>query len=256
MATENPYLTFAEEPPSWKDCSNGVSWEDHKKAVENNNGLWWKKHTEDGSYAHRTQTPLNVQGDDFPLGSGNRYGPFIYCPLPVSGYTQWGFQRKEGLDQFLADVEAGKLPTGGKAAPPPRSTAKAAPKPAVAAPAADLDLSADDPFAALDLAVEEPAPTPEEDPFAALDLTTDEPELTFAAQMEGDDEPALVGPGGHDPADDEDAAAFLAEAEAAGAAEEPEVDEWGEVIVKPGKTDSTAQPETAAEDDDPFAMLG
>lgn len=137
--------------------------------VEKNNQKWWERHTESGDFPSQTETPITTDGGDFPSTAGNRYGPYIYCPMPVSGVTKWGFRRKEGLALFLEDVKAGQLPKGG------RTVGKS---PALAAPSAAVE---GDPFAALDLG----DPPKEEDPFAALDLGQDP---MIPAQMEGDDD--------------------------------------------------------------------
>lgn len=211
--TKNPYLLYGDEPPQWFTCGNIEPWEDYKKRVQSQNETWWRVHTTDGNYPHQTETPINVEGSDFPLGQGNRYGPFIYCPFPTEGIVRWGFRRADGFAAFKQDVANDSLPKQPRASVP-----SARSKPAAKAPEpvpTDVAAAEPDPFA--DLVMGAPAAAVEPDPFA--DLAMGDPkadpapaEPTFAAQMEGDDE--------------------------------PEVDEWGEVIQK-----STADPE------DPFAGL-
>ena len=216
--------------------------EDHAR-IERDNTVWFTKHTETGEYAHRTETPVAIDGGDFPLGVGNKYGPFIYVPLPVSGITRWGFQREEGLALFLADVKAGTLPKGGK----PKDAPPMKPKPVVAA-------KEPDPFDALDMGppyIEGPQPGPEHmeepDPFAALDTAAaDEPDPFAALAPEPAPAPAtepVTAPDGSEdttvPPHDLDLSAD----------EEPEADEWGVVIEKPGK------PASAVAEPDPFEGL-
>lgn len=231
--TKNPYLLYGEEPKDWKSYGNVKSWDQHKKDTQAQNESWWKVHTADGNYPHQMETPLGVEGSDFPLGQGNRYGPFIYCPFPLEGIVRWGFRRADGFAAFRLDVENDTLPKGGAA----KSSAMVTRKPKVAAkapepvatgaapdltdaahaepPAADLDLSGDldlsvddgDPFADLDMGSEPTASAVEDDPFADLDMGTPEAESAPAeppqaavTQIEGDDD---------------------------------ETDEWGEPINKP-----------------------
>lgn len=242
--TDNPYILFLEEPPSWHNNGNTKPWEDHKKEVQTNNALWLAKRTEGGNYRHQHDTPLNIEGSGFPLGLGNRYGPFVYAPLPLDGVVRWGFQREEGLKQFLADLEADTLPKGGATAITPRLT-RPTPAPAKAEPEvdpfADLDMGGEapallaaaaeaDPFADLDMAAD-PAPSaePEEDPWGDLDMGGPVTEAVVPEPVS----PAPLAPPPPPPvADSVD--------------EEPETDEWGAVIVK---TPPAADPA------DPFADL-
>jgi hypothetical protein len=219
--TKNPYLLYGAEPPNWHSFGNTEPWEDYKKRIQQQNELWWKAHTGDGNYPHTMETPLGVEGSDFPLGRDNRYGPFIYCPFPVEGIVRWAFRRADGYAMFRQDVENDTLPKGGSGTPKatvPSARSRAAAKPVEPAPeptpAADIDLSGDleltaaepDPFADLDMGSEPTASAvesaPESDPFADLDMGAAEPESAAA-------EPAPAAEG------------------------EPEVDEWGEVIQKP-----------------------
>ncbi len=203
--TKNPYLLFGAEPPNWNGNGGTLSWEQHKKDVQQNNTLWWKVHTADGNYPHQMETPLGVEGNDFPLGQGNRYGPFIYCPFPLEGVVRWGFRRADGFAAFRLDVENDTLPSGGApkasipSARPRAAAAKVAPIQSVPTGAAPdiADAAHAEPADDFDLMGSAPV---EDDPFAALDI----------------DAPA-------------------AEAAPAPVEAEPEVDEWGEVIVKPGK---------------------
>lgn len=221
--TKNPYLLYGEQPPNWFTHGNTEPWEDYKTRVQAQNESWWKAHTADGNYPHMTETPLGVEGSDFPLGQGNRYGPFIYCPFPTEGIVRWAFRRADGFAAFRTDLANDSLPKGGSAKPvlghepiKRKVTAKDValdgpePKPIQSPPAADIDLSADldltaaepDPFADLDLGSEPTASAVEPDPFADLDMGEPEAESAPAEPAQADDG-------------------------------EPEVDEWGEVIVKP-----------------------
>ncbi|USN16513.1 hypothetical protein POLUDNITSA_00980 [Brevundimonas phage vB_BpoS-Poludnitsa] len=221
--TKNPYLLYKDEPPNWHSHGNLEPWEDYKKRIQAQNEMWWKVHTADGNYPHQTTTDLGIEGSDFPLGQGNRYGPFIYCPFPVEGIVRWAFRREDGFAAFRVDLANDSLPKGGSAkavlshAPIKRKvTAKDValdgpePKPIQSPPAADIDLSADldltaaepDPFADLDMGSEPTASAVEPDPFADLDMGEPEAESAPAEPAQADDG-------------------------------EPEVDEWGEVIVKP-----------------------
>ena len=210
--TKNPYLLYGEQPPDWFTHGNTEPWEDYKKRVQAQNESWWKVHTADGNYPHTTETPLGVEGSDFPLGQGNRYGPFIHCPFPTEGIVRWAFRRADGFAAFRTDLANDSLPKGGSAKtvlsrePIKRKVTAKAPEP----PAADIDLSGDldltaaapDPFADLDMGSEPTASAVEPDPFADLDMGEPEAESAPAEPAQADDG-------------------------------EPEVDEWGEVIVKP-----------------------
>lgn len=246
--SDNPYVLFLDEPPGWHNHGNTKPWEDHKKEVQTNNGVWWSKRTEGNNYAHQTETPLTIEGSGFPLGLGNRYGPFIYAPFPLDGKVKWGFQRKDGLDQFLTDVAEDNLPKGG--AVPIRPTLT---KPVVSAKEADpfaslTDDAAEpevDPFADLDMGTtSEPVSqdpktqtqvaaiiqtrdmeAAEEDPFAALDMDAPVTEAVVPEPVSAAPTPPPSPPPVADSVD-----------------EEPETDEWGAVIEK------TAAP-------DPFADL-
>ena len=208
------YMDYRQEPEGWDKNKTGLTWDAFKARVEDTNLKWWEKHTADGSYANRTETEIDISGEDFPLGRGNRYGPFIYAPLPVTGKTRWGFQRAEGMKLFLADVAAGALPKkDDRPAPPPRP----APAPPTAREELSLEddgLSLEDPSAGLELEVEDDGLSLDAEPEAELSLEL-EAEPTIPAQMEGDDdglslevEPELT-------LDDED-----------------DVDEWGMPIKK------------------------
>ena len=252
--TKNPYLLYGEQPPDWFTHGNTEPWEDYKKRVQAQNESWWKVHTADGNYPHTTETPLGVEGSDFPLGQGNRYGPFIHCPFPTEGIVRWAFRRADGFAAFRTDLANDSLPKGGSAktvlsrepikrkvtakdvaldGPVPKPVATGAakkPEPIQSPPpAADIDVSGDldltaaapDPFADLDMGSEPTASAVEPDPFADLDLGSEptasavEPD-PFADLDMGEPE-AESAPAEPVQADDG----------------EPEVDEWGEVIVKP-----------------------
>ena len=227
--TKNPYLLYGEQPPDWFTHGNTEPWEDYKKRVQAQNESWWKVHTADGNYPHTTETPLGVEGSDFPLGQGNRYGPFIHCPFPTEGIVRWAFRRADGFAAFRTDLANDSLPKGGSAKtvlsrePIKRKVTAKAPEPVATGaapdltdaahaepPAADIDLSGDldltaaapDPFADLDMGSEPTASAVEPDPFADLDMGEPEAESAPAEPAQADDG-------------------------------EPEVDEWGEVIVKP-----------------------
>ncbi|QHJ75269.1 hypothetical protein DELTA_76 [Brevundimonas phage vB_BsubS-Delta] len=215
--TKNPYLLYKDEPPNWHSFGNLEPWEDYKKRIQAQNEMWWKVHTADGNYPHTTETPLGVEGSDFPLGQGNRYGPFIHCPFPTEGIVRWAFRRADGFAAFRTDLANDSLPKGGSAkavlSHEPIKAKPAAKKPEPIQsppPAADIDVSGDldltaaepDPFADLDLGSEPTASAVEPDPFADLDMGEPEAESAPAEPAQADDG-------------------------------EPEVDEWGEVIVKP-----------------------
>lgn len=215
--TKNPYLLYKDEPPNWHSHGNLEPWEDYKKRIQAQNEMWWKVHTADGNYPHQTTTDLGVEGSDFPLGQGNRYGPFIYCPFPVEGIVRWAFRREDGFAAFRVDLANDSLPKGGSAKtvlshePIKAKPAAKKPEPIQSPPsAADIDVSGDldltaaepDPFAALDMGSEPTASAVEPDPFADLDMDEPEAESAPAEPVQADDG-------------------------------EPEVDEWGEVIQKP-----------------------
>lgn len=234
--TDNPYILFLDEPPGWHSNGNTKPWEDHKKEVQTNNAVWLSKRTEGGNYKHQHDTPLNIEGSSFPLGLGNRYGPFVYAPLPLDGVVRWGFQREEGLKQFLADLEADTLPKGGATAiiaPLKRPTPAPAKDKPEADPFADLDMgdaAEADPFADLDMAADPaPAAAPEEDPWGALDMDAPVTEAVVPEPVSPAPAEPLPPPPVADSVD-----------------EEPETDEWGAVIVK---TPAAASPA------DPFADL-
>lgn len=122
--------------------------------VEKTNQMWWDKHSPD--YPHHCTTPLDVTGKDFPMGPAHHnYGRFIYCPMPQSDHTRWGFEEKAALDRFLADVAAGTLPVA-SAVGYVAGAYKAPPRPTQPAPD-PFDLIGDDTPAA---AAVEPAPAP------------------------------------------------------------------------------------------------
>jgi len=216
--TTNPYLLFGEEPKDWRNHGNVKPWEQHKKDTQAQNEKWWEVHTKDGNYPHQLETPLGIEGSDFPLGQGNRYGPFIYCPFPLEGKVRWAFRRADGFAAFRVDLANDSLPKGGAGKPVSMTSApvrKAPAKTAAASvetptPAADIDLSGDldltaaapDPFADLDMGSEPTASAVEADPFADLDMGEPEADSAPAPAPEADDG-------------------------------EPETDEWGVVIEKP-----------------------
>lgn len=217
--TKNPYLLYGAEPPNWHTHGNTEPWEDYKKRVQTQNELWWKVHTGDGNYPHMIDTPLGVEGSDFPLGQGNRYGPFIHCPFPTEGIVRWAFRRADGFAAFKTDLANDSLPKSGRVQGAIEAQARMdgkakpaakKPEPIQSPPAADIDVSGDldltaaepDPFADLDMGSEPTASAVEPGPFADLDMGEPEAESAPAEPVQADDG-------------------------------EPEVDEWGEVIVKP-----------------------
>lgn len=77
------------------------------EGIEHQNQFWWslreveKPHTCQMPLDSKPTWPLFVTGEDGRTRQES-VESFCYCPLPISGYVRWGFERRADRDRFAA----------------------------------------------------------------------------------------------------------------------------------------------------------